>query len=106
MTAPRPDKRVVACNVGRASSSIAEGAHAYVRWYTGDDRVPILARSRGGRYIEAWRYKRELVPFRAASIPPESPIYRRIVDQGEDAQRLADRLNTDARREEHIDARG
>lgn len=72
------DRRVVACNVTDDSSAISAGSKAYVVLSNpggGHDRLKILARSRGGRWIEKWESIHRLTDFRAVTLPPEHPRY-------------------------------
>jgi hypothetical protein len=89
------DKRVVACNYTEGISSTAQGALAYVLLSNpggGHDRLFLLVRSRGGRWIEKWEDARRLTNFRAKTLPPEHPQYGRnfgYVDADDLAARLA-----------------
>lgn len=77
--ARKPDKRVVACNYVVGTSIASEGALAYVCSPNpggGYDRMCIVVRSRGGRWVEKWEDTRRLGNFRAKTVPPESPVYR------------------------------
>ena len=74
------DKRVVACNYTEGISSVPTGALAYVLLANaggGHDRLFVLARSRGGRWIEKWEDVRRLTNFRAKTLPPEHPLHDR-----------------------------
>ena len=80
------DKRVIACNLTEPTSPAATGALAYVRWMNygwGNDRMPLLIRSRGGRWIEKWESRNRLGNFRLKTIPPEHPLYHRLGGQTE-----------------------
>jgi hypothetical protein len=46
--------------------------------------VPLLVRSRGGRWIEKWEAMRRLENFRVKTIPPDHPLYDRMYQPGED----------------------
>lgn len=90
------DRMVVQCNYAEPVSVAAEGARAYLVRPNpggGDDRIVILARSRGGRWIEKWEDIRRLRDFRVKTLPPEHPLYGdgRIWDYG--APQMAARLS-------------
>jgi hypothetical protein len=98
------DKHVIACNVTEPTSPAATGALAYLRWSNpgnGNDRVPLLIRSRGGRWIEKWEDMRRLGSFRFKTIPPEHPLYDRLDSQTEQAlgylQEACERQNANER---------
>jgi hypothetical protein len=87
---------VVQCNYAEPVSAAATGARAYLVRPNpggGDDRIVILVRSRGGRWIEKWENIRHLENFRCKTLPPEHPMYgdERIWDY--DAEAMAARLN-------------
>lgn len=89
------DRRVVACNFREATNVARKGARAYLVRPNpggGDDRVVILVRSRGGRWVEKWEDIRRLENFRCKTLPPEHPLYwdERIWDH--DAEAMACRL--------------
>lgn len=94
------DKRAIACNLTEATSTASRNALAYLQWPNpgwGNERVALLIRSRGGRWIEKWEDMRRLGNFRFKTIPPEHPLYGRINGQTDatlDQVRAAcDRLN-------------
>lgn len=77
--APPVDRQAIACNYLEATNVAAQGALAYViltnpGW--GGERVMILVRSRGGRWVEKWENTRRLGNFRLKTICPEDPLYR------------------------------
>jgi hypothetical protein len=79
------DYRALACNYAEPASAAAKGALAYVRWPNygnGNDRVPLLARSRGGRWIRKWESMARLCNFRLTTIPPEHPMWGRLTLDG------------------------
>jgi hypothetical protein len=89
------DRRVVQCNYAEPVSAAATGARAYLVRPNpggGDDRIVILVRSRGGRWVEKWEDIRHLGSFRCKTLPPEHPMYgdERIWDH--DAEAMASRL--------------
>lgn len=74
----KPDRRVVACNFQRSHSAIPKGALAYVYMPNpgnAHERMWLLVRSRGGRWIEQWEALKHLGNFRAKTIPPGHPLY-------------------------------
>lgn len=90
------DWQVIACNYTEPVSAVAAGARAYVVPQLGGNlpgRVRVLARSRGGRWIEKWEDIRRLRDFRVKTLPPEHPLYGdgRIWDYG--APQMAARLS-------------
>jgi hypothetical protein len=90
-----PDRRVVQCNYAEPTSVAATGARAYLVRPNpggGDDRIVILVRSRGGRWIEKWENIRRLENFRAKTLPVDHPLYtdERIYDH--EAEAMASRL--------------
>jgi hypothetical protein len=73
------DIRLIACNYRQATSVAALGALAYVLPQLGGnlpERVRVVVRSRGGRWVEKWEALRRLHNFRVKTIPPEHPRYR------------------------------
>lgn len=81
------DHRALACNLAEQISEAAKGALAYVLWPNwggGNDRLPLLIRSRGGRWIEKWESMRRLENFRFKTIPPQHPLYDRLIWQPTD----------------------
>lgn len=91
------DKRVIACNVAQASGVFATGARAYVRYTVGDDRLSVLGRSRGGRWVGIWQALERLENFRVVTLPPAHPLYHYELHE-HDVDRLAARLSDVARR--------
>jgi hypothetical protein len=74
------DRRAVACNYAEGISAVRAGAKCYVSLANpgaGDDpdRIQVLARSRGGRWIVKWEATKRLTNFRAVTIPPDHPLY-------------------------------
>jgi hypothetical protein len=77
------DLRVIACNYRDGTKIASAGALAYVCWTNpggGNDRIPILARSRGSRWVRKWEAMHRLANFRFKTIPPEHPRYEQIRD--------------------------
>jgi hypothetical protein len=78
MTDAPPDRKVVQCNYAVPTKIAAQGARAYVVYPNagnGHDRIGILVRSRGGRWVEKWEDSRRLRDFRVKTLPPEHPLY-------------------------------
>lgn len=72
------DRSVIQCNYAESTSAIAKGARAYVIGLNsggGHDRLRVLARSRGGRWIKKWEDRRRLINFRVKTLSPEHPLY-------------------------------
>lgn len=72
------DRRVIACNYAAPTSIATEGAKAYIIPQLGGnlpERVRVLVRSRGGRWVEKWESVRRLDNFRLVTLPPEHPRY-------------------------------
>ena len=78
MTENKPDRKVIRCNHRDGTRAVAEGAAAYVMQTNpggGHDRIKLLSRSRGGRWIEGWTTTKRLENFRVKTLPPEHPLY-------------------------------
>lgn len=72
------DRHVVQCNYTEGITSVAQGARAYVIYPNdgnGAERICVLVRSRGGRWIEKWEDIRRLGNFRVKTLPSEHPLY-------------------------------
>lgn len=79
MSDGQEDRKVIQCNYVEGTKIAAVGARAYVIWTNkgnGGDRVYILVRSRGARWVKKWETRTRLTNFRVKTIPPEHPIYR------------------------------
>lgn len=90
------DRCVVQCNYVTPTGQVAAGARAYLVRPNpggGDDRIVVLVRSRGGRWIEKWESIRRLGYFRVKTLPPEHSMYgdERLYDY--EPQAMADRLS-------------
>ncbi len=77
--------RVVACNYAVATKIASKGALCYVLldnpgW--GNNRIVILARSRGGRWVNQWERIDRLTNFRRKTVVDADPIYDRVKDCG------------------------
>lgn len=78
-------KRVIQANYAEATKYIAKGARVYVsnvNYGNGSERVLIVARSRGGRWVEKWESIKRLTNFRLKTLPLEHPKHKddRIAD--------------------------
>jgi hypothetical protein len=72
------DKKVVQCNYAEGTNIAAQGARAYVvrpNPGNGHDRILILVRSRGARWVEKWENTARLTNFRVKTLPSEHPLY-------------------------------
>lgn len=72
------DKRVIQCNYTRGTNIASAGARAYVvltNRGNGHERIAVLVRSRGGRWVEKWEDLRRLDAFRVTTLPPQAPLY-------------------------------
>lgn len=74
-----PDRRVIACNIIEGTSAIASGSLAYAAMLSptggAPDKLPVVARSRSGRWVYVWIKLANLDHFRAKTIPPQNPLY-------------------------------
>lgn len=73
-----PEHRAIQCNLTAGQKTATKGARAYVTLPNGgggSDRIEILLRSRGGRWIEKWQDIRTLADFRVKTIPLGHPLY-------------------------------
>jgi hypothetical protein len=72
------DHRVVACNYTTATSIAAKGALCYLCGVDDSspaERLEVLVRSRGGRWVRKWEDARRLGNFRVKTLPPAHPLY-------------------------------
>jgi hypothetical protein len=70
------DQQVIACNYADPTKVASAGALAYVIPQFGGnlpERVRLLVRSRGGRWVEKWEAMWRLDNFRLKTLPPEHP---------------------------------
>jgi hypothetical protein len=89
------DRSVVQCNYAGPVSAAAAGARAYLVRPNpggGDDRIIILVRSRGGRWVEKWENIRRLENFRPKTLPPEHPLYGDLRIWDHEAEGMAGRM--------------
>ena len=96
------DLYAVACNYQDATNVASEGAKAYLCFhYLGGnlpERIKVVARSRGGRWVEKWENTQRLGNYRIVTIPPEHPmraVERRAVAlaSSDEAEQALARLN-------------
>lgn len=76
------DRRVIACNPIEDTSAYARGELAYVMQLS-QDRVRVLVRSRGTRWVEVWVKIARLANFRFKTIPHQHPLYEHVGEVGE-----------------------
>jgi hypothetical protein len=70
------DRRVLVCNYAESTNVAGAGAKAYVLLQFGGnlpERVRVLVRSRGGRWVEKWESVRRLGNPRLKTLPPDHP---------------------------------
>jgi hypothetical protein len=68
----------IACNYAEDTPAFPRGALCFLSMEnggSGNDRVMILGRSRGGRWVQKWEDTRRLDHFRPKTIPPEHPRF-------------------------------
>lgn len=99
------DRKAIACNYVEAISSVSVGALAYLQWPNwgwDNDRVPLLVRSRGGRWIRKWEAMRRLGNFRIKTIPPAHRLYSEFIYRPSEAdlQRIREACERESRRTE------
>lgn len=92
------DRRVVQMNYAVSTNVAAKGARAYLvlpNGGGGHDRICILVKSRGGRWVEKWEDSRRLTNLRAKTVSPGHPLYDddRLWDY-EPEQQITDMLQT------------
>ena len=76
----KPDKKVLACNYAEATRSAVQGALCFIcntNPGNGGERIEVLVRSRGGRWIRKWEPLRRLTNFRYKTLPASHPLYSR-----------------------------
>lgn len=72
------DRQLIACNYTEPTTVAAKGARAFVIAQFGGnmpERLRVVVRTRGGRWVEKWENTRRLGNFRLATIPPFTPRY-------------------------------
>jgi len=75
------DRKVISCNFVEATNVARVGARCYVLRLSGgicNERIAILCRSRGGRWVEKWESMARLGGFRLKTIPSEHRLYARL----------------------------
>lgn len=93
----RPDLRVVQCNIAAPTKVATRGSRAYLVRLNpggGDDRIVVLVRSRGRRFVQKWENIKNLTDFRVKTVPPEHPMYHfaDLIDRGDEAAVIVDQL--------------
>lgn len=74
------DRKVIQCNYTEGTNIAAQGARAYVVLPNpggGHDRIQVLVRSRGGRWVQKYEAISRLAHFRVKTMPLEHPLYAR-----------------------------
>jgi hypothetical protein len=75
--------KAITCNYRIATKTNSLGAKAYVTggWGGGGwERIRVVSRSRGGRWIEKWDDSRRFANFRLTTVVPEdTTIYAKLV---------------------------
>lgn len=94
------DLRPIACNTASGSSGYSSGSLAYIQRMDGD-RVKILVRSRGGRWIKKWLSLADVTNFRIKRLPCEHPLYPRVTDWSHH-NRLNTAIQNMATRSDHL----
>lgn len=72
------DRRVIQLNYRTSTKVATEGARAYLvlsNRGNAHDRIAVLVRSRGGRWVQKWEAMSRLTNFRVKTLPPEHPLY-------------------------------
>lgn len=75
------DYKAIRCNYAEGTNIASTGATAYVlhmNYGNANDRLHVLVRSRGGRWVEKWESTKRLTNFRVTTIPPGHPLYGRV----------------------------
>lgn len=96
-----PDKKYLACNYAESTKVAQEGALCYVTSTdngSGMERVEVVARSKGGRWIKKWENTKRLKDFRLKTIPAEHARYNDERIYAFYEQKNADDLNAVANR--------
>jgi hypothetical protein len=82
----KQDKKALACNYAVATKVCPQNALCYIidrNPGSGGERVKLLARSRGGRWVEKWEVRWRLHNFRVKTVPSSNPIHGRVPDYPE-----------------------
>lgn len=72
------DRLVIQCNYTEGTNIASPGARAYLAMINpgnGNDRITVLVRSRGSRWVRKWENTARLADFRVKVLPPEHPLY-------------------------------
>jgi hypothetical protein len=94
--------RRIACNYRVGTKTASAGSLAYVinsNPGNGADRVEILSRSRGGRWISKWEAIWRLTNFRAKTVVDADVVYHQLTYAAEPDSDLAEALNLTAQSE-------
>jgi hypothetical protein len=78
----QPDIKVMVCNYAEGTSECRKGALCYVANEnpgSGGERVELLVRSRGGRWIRKWEARHRLERWRIRTVPPAHPLYEQLI---------------------------
>jgi hypothetical protein len=85
--------KAIACNYTESTKIASVGAIAYVARGNpgnGHERIPIVARSRGGRWIYKWESIRRLDNFRLKTVMPGTPLERHLYNKAAMTAQTAD----------------
>lgn len=104
------DRLVIQCNYVEGTKITPAGARAYLSLTNpgnAHDRIMVLVRSRGARWVRKWENTARLVDFRVKVLPPEHPLYdhrdlyppREYADDREWMEQLVVELNAAHARE-------
>lgn len=75
--------KVVVCNYAVATNTARKGSFSYVildNPGNGNERIMLLSKSRGGRWIERWEQTSRLTNFRRKTVVAANPMYDRVKD--------------------------
>ena len=81
--APSASILAIACNYAVPTRVAGKGALCFVlneNFGNGNERIQLLVRSRGGRWVSKWERIDRLTNFRAKIVVGENPIYNRLSD--------------------------
>ncbi len=96
------DLKRIACNYSTGAKTATEGSIAYVVQLNpggGNDRILILSRSRGHRWIEKWEAITRLNNFRSKTVPMDNPLYRRLLNAIDSSEKAITDLKAARQRE-------
>lgn len=72
------DRLVIQCNYAEGTKIAPEGARAYLALTNpgnANDRIQVLVRSHGARWVRKWESMKRLSTFRVKTLPPEHPLH-------------------------------